>query len=111
MIEDETSPEVHAKEPVLKWASGFANNIGTSYVLRDESIEGSPVVAAYIVDEKTKSIVLLMDDSNGELPQFQEHEYEAARKLVEEDYLKTLANSTSRDVSLGADDGQLVHQD
>ena len=111
MIEDETTPEVHADEPVLKWADSFANDIGTSYLLRDESREGSPVVGGYVVDNATGFIILLNDDNSDPQPLFHhELDVDSARKAVEQDYLDTLANSTNHDASLGADDEQLVHQ-
>jgi hypothetical protein len=110
MIEDETSPELHVKEPVLKWAESFANDIGTSYLLRDESLTGHPVVGGYIVDNDG-FILLLSDDNSDPQPLFHHQvDVDAARKAVEADYLKTLANSTNHDASQGADDEQLVHQ-
>lgn len=111
MNENEVLPESSEREPKLTWWDSFANDIGTSYLLRDESREGRPVVGGYVVDNATGFIFLLNDDNSEKQPLFH-HELDvvSAREVVERDYLKSLANSTSHDTSHDASDEQPVHQ-
>lgn len=111
MNENEVSPESGEKEPVLKWADSIASNLGTSYLLRDESREEDDrVVGGYLVDNEG-FIILLNEDNSEQQPLFH-HELDvvSAREAVEQDYLKTLANSTNHDASHGVSDERPAHQ-
>jgi hypothetical protein len=111
MIEDETTYDSGELEPQLTWTESLGDDTGMMYVLSDKARPDDGKLWGFIVEYKTGFIHILGDEVTEEQSLFHHLvDVKAAQNAVELAYLASLASSTSRDASLGADDEQLVHQ-
>lgn len=112
MIEDEVPQDTSEMEPQLFWEESLGDDTGMLYILSDKSRKDTDTLWGFIVEHKTGFIHLLNEEVTEEQPLFHHVvDVKAAQQAVETAYRASLASSTSHDVSLGADDEQLVHQD